>query len=155
MHSGIGLGNSWMDVYCTKSPSEVEARLKEDGNTWQWHANGSLRVFMNAPATSRHPTTQDEVWINQAEQWHPSSLDPEFAADLMMVLEDDELPHNAFLGDGSPLAPLDLVNIREAMAIEERTFEWQVGDVLLCDNILVMHGRQPFVGDRKILAAMD
>jgi alpha-ketoglutarate-dependent taurine dioxygenase len=29
-----------------------------------------------------------------------------------------------------------------------------VGDVLLCDNFLVMHGRQPFSGDRKIVVAM-
>jgi alpha-ketoglutarate-dependent taurine dioxygenase len=40
------------------------------------------------------------------------------------------------------------------MAAEERTFDWQKGDVLLCDNYLVMHGRQPYSGHRQIVVAM-
>lgn len=74
--------------------------------------------------------------------------------DLLSILGEEELPHNAFLGDGSPLSKSDLENIRTAMAAEERVFKWQAGDVLLCDNLLVMHGRQPYSGDRKILVSM-
>ena len=32
---------------------------------------------------------------------------------------------------------------------------WQAGDVALLDNYVVMHGRRPFTGTRKILAAMS
>src|SRR5262249_47966552 len=110
--------------------------------------------LMDAPATLQHPITQEEVWINQAEQWHSSSLDSTLLEELLSILSEDELPHNAFLGDGSPLSLQDLKNIRESMAAEERLFEWQAGDVLLCDNLLVMHGRQAYSGDRRVLAAM-
>jgi hypothetical protein len=154
LHAGAGLGKSWMDAYQTRSRAEVEARLEEDGHTWKWRSNGSLQIHMNAPATARHPITQEEVWINQAEQWHPSSLNAEFREKLLSIIKEDDLPHHAYLGDGSPLTPFDLANIREAMTGEERVFKWQVGDVLLCDNLLIMHGRQPYSGDRKILAAM-
>jgi alpha-ketoglutarate-dependent taurine dioxygenase len=34
------------------------------------------------------------------------------------------------------------------------TFQWQAGDLLLLDNRLVMHSRQPFSGPRKILASL-
>lgn len=63
---------------------------------------------------------------------------------MLSIFREDELPHNAFFGDGSPLCEDDLKSIRKAMAEEQRIFEWQRGDVLLCDNKLVMHGRQPF-----------
>jgi hypothetical protein len=33
--------------------------------------------------------------------------------------------------------------------------DWQIGDVLLIDNVAVAHGRRPFTGDRRILVAMS
>lgn len=154
LHGGAGLGKSWMQAYCTEDRNEIEKRLEMDGQTFEWTADGGLRIIMKAPATVRHPATMEDVWINQVEQWHSSSLDSDLLEELLSILEEDQLPHNAFLGDGSPLSPQDLKVIRDAMVAEERVFQWQPGDVLLCDNFLVMHGRQPFAGDRKILAAM-
>jgi len=154
LHGGTGLGKSWMEAYCTQDRKEVERRLEAEGHAFEWKPDGTLRICMHAPATLRHPTTQEEVWINQAEQWHSSSLESDLLEDLRSILSEDELPHNAFLGDGSPLSMPDLENIRAAMAAEERIFEWQAGDVLLCDNFLVMHGRQAYFGDRKVFAAM-
>jgi hypothetical protein len=143
-----------MDVFGTRNRHEVEKRLVADGYEFEWKPGGELRTSTRAPAILRHPRTQEEVWINQAEQWHPSSLDPSFRTQLLSILREDELPHNAFFGDGSPLHEKDLNKIRKAMAAEERVFHWQEGDILVCDNHLVMHGRQPYSGDRKILVAM-
>lgn len=154
LHGGSGLGKSWMETYCTKDRKEVERCLQADGHSFEWKPNGTLRICMHAPATSRHPVNEEEVWINQAEQWHSSSMESTLLEDLLSILSEEELPHNAFLGDGSPLSKSDLENIRTAMAAEERVFKWQAGDLLLCDNLLVMHGRQPYSGNRKILVAM-
>lgn len=154
LNGGAGLGKSWMQAYCTTDREEVEKRLRAEGQAFEWKPDGGLRISMDAPATALHPETGDEVWINQAEQWHSSSLDSDLLEDLLSILSEEELPHNAFLGDGSPLSEQDLKSIRDSMAAEERIFEWQAGDVLLCDNLLVMHGRQPYSGGRRVLAAM-
>ena len=33
--------------------------------------------------------------------------------------------------------------------------DWNVGDLLLVDNVLVGHGRRPFTGQRRVLVAMS
>lgn len=155
LNGGNGLGKSWKQAFGTTDRGEVEKRLKADGQAFEWRRNDGLRTSMLAPATARHPATNEEVWINQAEQWHSSSLNPDLLQDLLSILSEDELPHNAYFGDGSPLNGDDLTKVREAMTAEQRMFDWQKGDVLLCDNYLVMHGRQPFTGDRKVVVAME
>ena len=59
------------------------------------------------------------------------------------------------LGDGTLL---DDAAVAVAIRLsEELAFDvpWQAGDVALLDNYVVMHGRRPFTGTRKILAAMS
>jgi len=124
LHGGIGLGKSWMEAYGAKDRREVEACLGANDHTFEWKADSSLRISMKAPATLLHPMTQEEAWINQAEQWHSSSLESSLREELLSILSEDELPHNAFLGDGAPLSESDLQNIREVMAAEEHIFEW-------------------------------
>jgi hypothetical protein len=154
LHGGAGIGRSWIDVFGSRDRYEVEARLVQDGYEFEWRPDGSLRIVMRGPATLRHPRTHEESWINQAVPWHPSSLADTVGAQLLALLGEEELSHNVFLGDGSPIRELDLQSIRDAMAAEESVFQWEQGDVLLCDNYLVMHGRQSYSGDRKILVAI-
>lgn len=154
LHDGSGLGRSWQQVFGTENRSEVERRLREDHYQFEWKEDGGLRTSICAPAITAHPVTGELAWINQAEQWHPSSLEPETREALLDIMADEDLPHNAYFGDGSPLDEGELEEIRAAMSSQERTFDWQQGDVLLCDNFLVMHGRRPFTGNRRVLVAM-
>jgi alpha-ketoglutarate-dependent taurine dioxygenase len=34
------------------------------------------------------------------------------------------------------------------------SFSWQKGDILMLDNMLTSHSRNPYVGSRKIVVAM-
>lgn len=51
-----------------------------------------------------------------------------------------------------------LDHIRRAYEVETYRFQWQRGDVLLLDNMLVSHShshsRTPFTGKRQVLVAM-
>jgi alpha-ketoglutarate-dependent taurine dioxygenase len=45
--------------------------------------------------------------------------------------------------------------IRDLYRDAALSFPWQRGDVLLVDNFLAVHGREPFSGERRILVAMS
>jgi hypothetical protein len=57
-------------------------------------------------------------------------------------------------GDGSVIDSADMA-VAIALA-DELSFDiqWQVGDFALVDNFLVMHGRRPFEGERRVLASL-
>ena len=73
---------------------------------------------------------------------------------LLSMLGIDSLPRNVYYGDGTPLE--DEV-VEEIGLLYERTavrFPWQEGDLIMLDNMVVAHARDPFVGPRKIVVAM-
>ena len=47
-----------------------------------------------------------------------------------------------------------LSHIREAYEQEKIIFKWQKGDIMLLDNVLMAHGREPYKGERKVAVAM-
>jgi Taurine catabolism dioxygenase TauD, TfdA family len=154
LHGGYGFGRSWLDVFQTEDKREVEQWLETRGYEFYWKADGGLRTSIVGDAAAKHPETKEDVWINQAEQWHPSSLDPRASKALFSLLKEEDLPHNAYFGDGASMMETDLEHIRQVLAEQEVVFEWAEKDVLLCDNYLVAHGRQPFIGERKIFVAL-
>jgi alpha-ketoglutarate-dependent taurine dioxygenase len=155
LHGGRGFGRSWQKTFQTEDRSVVERKLREDGYDFEWTRNGWLRTSIVAPAVASHPITGERVWINQADQWHPSHLDPGTRTALRELVGEANLPHNVRFGDDSPIAPADLDAIRAALAAEEVVVRCEHGDVLLCDNYLVAHGRQPFDGERQMFVSLE
>ena len=154
LHGGFGFGKSWQETFETENKQEVEQHLKEQGYSYSWQPDGGLRTITRCPAVATHPVTGEKVWINQAEQWHPSVLDEMTRESLLAMFKAEELPHYVHFGDGAAIPESDLTHIREVMDSEEKLFDWEKGDVLVCDNLLVAHGREPFAGDRRILVTI-
>jgi alpha-ketoglutarate-dependent taurine dioxygenase len=44
--------------------------------------------------------------------------------------------------------------LRAAYVQERVAFQWEEGDLLMVDNLLTAHGRQPFEGPRRIWTGM-
>ncbi|HEX9986363.1 MAG TPA: TauD/TfdA family dioxygenase [Thermoanaerobaculia bacterium] len=144
----------WTEVFQTEDKAVVESYCQSNQLTYEWKANGGLRTGQVNPAVANHPVTGEKVWFNQAHLFHVSSLRPEVRESLLSVCGEDDLPRNAYYGDGSPLEEDVLQFIREVYESEKFHFEWQKNDLLLVDNMLFTHGRQPFSGDRKVLVGM-
>jgi hypothetical protein len=54
----------------------------------------------------------------------------------------------------SSAAAATVEQIYEAYRQEQVAFDWQTGDILMLDNMLCAHGREPFVAPREIAVAM-
>jgi alpha-ketoglutarate-dependent taurine dioxygenase len=156
LHGGNGFGASWQDTFETTDRQAVERYCEGAGITYEWRGDGRLRISQVRPALQRHPRTGEEVWFNQADQFHPSTHPKEIFDSLMMVCGNnvDELPQNARFGDGQEIDLASLEAIRAVARTSMVPVTWQKGDLLMIDNILVAHGRMPFAGPRKILVAM-
>ena len=152
---GDGFSLPWQKVFHTEDRAEVEAYCARSRIELEWKTGDRLRTRQVRPASRIHPVTGETVWFNHVAFWHISSLEPRDLRDeLVRQMAADELPYNTFYGDGSPIEADVADALRQAYAAETHSFLWQVGDLIMIDNMLVAHGRSPFRGERRILTAM-
>lgn len=149
-----GIDVSWSRFYGTDDPAEVERKCAEEGTSFEWTPEGSLRTSRQADAILRHPITGETVFFNQLALHHPSALDPDTRSSLIELCGEDDLPRNVFWGDGGVIDDAVVTEVRELMDRESVAFGWQEGDILVIDNMLVAHSRSPFSGPRKIVVAL-
>ncbi len=149
-----GLGLNWETVFQTNNRAEVEAICKQNFVNFEWSQDGSLRTLSVRPAVAKHPQIGEITWFNQAQHWHPSCLDTQTRKSLQSSFAEADLPRNCYYGDGTIIEDSVMAEICEVYQELEVTFPWQQGDVLLLDNLLTAHARNPFIGERQLLVAM-
>lgn len=145
---------SWRDFFKTDQRADVEARLAAGGVEWRWLDEDTLQTRTHCPAVMKHPLTGERVFFNQVQLHHPACLEPDVREDLLALVGSDRMPRHVCYGDGTPIDD-------ETMAIVGRTYEecavrfdWRRGDVVMLDNMLAAHARDPYEGPRKIVVAM-
>ena len=100
-----------------------------------------------------HPVTGEPCWFNQADMWH-ATFDSVKDQEAGTAPGEEALGCHAVYGDGGEIPIEDLHAVRSAYRRAEVAFPWQAGDLLALDNVLAMHGRKPFEGERRVLVAM-
>jgi hypothetical protein len=140
LHSFVNDGYSWQEAFETDDRRVVEKYCEEGNVSFEWQTDGGLILIETRPATTTHPLTGEEIWFNQADSFH-SGGDPKSRLDV-------------WFGDGGEISDRSLVQIRAAMKSVTVLIKWNLGDVLVLDNLLTAHGRCPFSGPRKILLTM-
>jgi len=149
-----GISLPWSEVFQTHDRGEVEAYCRAAAVDFEWVGGERLRTRQRRAAVRRHPVTGERVWFNHALFFHVTSLPLEVSRSLRAAVDDADLPYNTYYGDGSPIGEPVLAELRAACEAETTAFDWENGDVLLLDNMLVAHGREPYEGLRKVRAAM-
>jgi amino acid adenylation domain-containing protein len=149
-----GLDVSWKDFFQTEDKSVVEEYCRQAGMEFEWKAGNNLRTRKIRPAIAQHPKTKEMVFFNQLPLHHISCLDAATRASLLSVFGEENLPRNVYYGDGTPIEDSVMEEIQAVYAQAAVSFPWQAGDILMLDNMLAAHSRNPFIGSRKIVVAM-
>jgi len=156
LHGGQGVGPSWQETFETLAKTQVEEFCDKSEISYKWSKDGGVSLSQIGPGTLSHPVTKEEVWFNQADQFHISNL-PKHIADTLAILTNGDksrYPTYSYFGDKGEIPAEMLTEVKAIFKKNTVYFDWQVGDLLLIDNMLTAHGRSPFVGERKILVAM-
>ena len=151
---GNELDLSWQNVFQTTDKSEVENYCRHSGIEFEWKSGDRLKTRQVCRAVAIHPQTGEKVWFNQAHLFHISNLEPKVQELLLSEYSPEELPRNAYYGDGTPIESWVLAEIRQNYQQQTVIFDWHSGDILMLDNVLTAHGRMPYLGPRKILVGM-
>ena len=151
---GDGFVVPWRAVFKTESREEVELYCKANAPmTCEWFGADRLRTSQVRPAVARHPVTSELVWFNQAHIFHAYSLGSDVKEGLIEEFGEENLPVHARYGDGTPIPDAEIQHLLDVYAECATAFDWEKGDVLVADNMLMAHGRNAFEGEREIMVS--
>jgi hypothetical protein len=149
-----GLDVSWQSFFRTTDKAVVEEACRNAVIDFEWKDDGRLRTSEIRQAVANHPRTGEPIFFNQIQLHHVSCLDPKVRESMSRMFAEQDLPRNVYYGDGSRIDDSVIDEVRDVYQRAANHIPWQEGDVLMLDNMLVGHGRNPFVGERKIVVAM-
>ncbi|KAK3219988.1 hypothetical protein Dsin_013958 [Dipteronia sinensis] len=138
------IGRGWKSTFLTNDKSVAKERAATLGMKLEWMEDGGVTSIMGPiPAIKYDKSRQCKIWFNSMVAaytgWKDARNDPVKAVTF---------------GDGEPL-PADI--IYDCLRILEEecvAVPWQKGDVLLIDNLAVLHSRRPFNPPRRVLASL-
>ena len=148
------IGASVAEAFGTEDRGAVESYCRANAIGFEWQPDGGLRTWQRRSAVVRHPVTGQRCWFNQIAFLNEWTIDPEVREYLVEMYGADGLPFNTGFGNGDPIGEdvVQLLNhVYEVNTVRE---SWQVGDLMLVDNIRTAHSREAYQGPREILVGM-
>jgi alpha-ketoglutarate-dependent taurine dioxygenase len=131
--------------------AKVEAQIARYGRgkhtTWEWTDDG-LVLTHRLPAIRTQPGTKlPTLFTGLAAYYKNSQVNSSARKNVTQQL----------FGDGTPIPEKFLAHLAKITDEIRVLHKWQQGDVLVYDNIIAQHGRQPWEGeqsDRVVLASL-
>ena len=149
-----GLDVSWQSFFHTRDKEVVEEYCRKASIEFEWSNENDLRTRKVCRAVWQHPTTVENLFFNQIQLHHVSCLNAAVRKSMQSDFAEKDFPRNVYYGDGSVIEDAVVDVIRETYQKLAVNFRWQPGDIVMVDNMLMAHGRNPFIGERKVVVAL-
>ena len=94
------------------------------------------------------------VFFNQLQLHHVSCLAPPVYESLRSMMPVEDFPRNVYYGDGTTIEDEVMDQLLTLYRQQAIAFPWQQHDIIMLNNMLVAHSRNPYVGERKIVVAL-
>ena len=140
---GSGQGRSWKNTLGVNDQLSAEKILSDIDYEWQWKKDGSLRVITSVLPSVRLLKNKRKIFFNQL-----------IAAFCGWKDERNNPRKTIFYGDGSEISPQTMSAVSNIADNLTFSLDWQKGDIVFINNLLVLHGRKPYEGSRSVLASL-
>ncbi|XP_047316989.1 clavaminate synthase-like protein At3g21360 [Impatiens glandulifera] len=138
--SPIGLG--WKSTFLTQDKTVADQRAAKLGMKLEWQEDGTVKSIMG-PIPAIKVDKNRKIWFNSMAAaytgWKDDRNDPVKAVTF---------------GDGTPLPADTIHDCLRILEEESVAIPWKNGDVLLLDNLAVLHARSSFQPPRRVLASL-
>jgi alpha-ketoglutarate-dependent taurine dioxygenase len=131
--------------------SKIEAQIDRYGRgrytTWQWTDDGGLILEHRLPAIRTQPQTGLPTLFTGLAAYYKNAKVNGAGRNITQQL----------FGDGTPIPEKYLEHLAKITDEIRVLHKWQEGDVLVFDNVIAQHGREPWQGeqsDRVIMASL-
>lgn len=131
-------------VECNRKSWTISYRAAKLNTKLEWTENGVKMIVGPAPGIKWDETRPRKTWFNSLAATYTAEGGDRKDSEKMGVS----------FGDGSPLPENVIHDCLKIMEEESIDIPWQKGDILMIDNLAVLHSRKPFTPPRRILAAL-
>ncbi|WCJ40874.1 2-oxoglutarate (2OG) and Fe(II)-dependent oxygenase superfamily protein [Euphorbia peplus] len=138
------IGRGWKSTFLTDDRRVAEERAEKIGTKLEWLEDGGVRTIMGPiPAVKYDKLRDRKIWFNSVVAaytgWNDKRNDPVKAVTF---------------GNGEKLPGEIIHDCSRILDDESVAIPWQEGDVLLIDNLAVLHSRNSFTLPRRVLASL-
>lgn len=146
-------GLPWTAAFGTDDPAAVATTCADRLIGFAWADGGVLHTDQRRAAVVRHPVTGEDCWFNDVAFFSRWSVDTAERELMLGAFGPRGLPFDTRFGGGGEIDEPAWRAVLDGYDAVLRRVPWRPGDLLLVDNLLTAHGRQPFRGPWEVAVA--
>ncbi|KAK9054728.1 hypothetical protein SSX86_025807 [Deinandra increscens subsp. villosa] len=138
-------GSSWKSTFMTNDKSIAEERAAKMGAKLEWMENALKIIYKPLSAIRFDEVNHRNTWFNSLVVAYNKDTTENIKVGTTSVE----------LGNGDPVSGDVIKDVLKIYEEECVVISWKRGDILLINNLMVLHGRMPLIKPpRRILASL-
>ncbi|CAH1422690.1 unnamed protein product [Lactuca virosa] len=139
-------GRNWKSKFNTEDKSVAEERAAKLGLKLEWIGNAVKLTSTPLPAIRFDKESRRNTWFNTIAVTYSDTAGKTFSSAGGKTVQ---------IGNGDPVPDHAVEDYFKIVEEECVTIPWKKGDVLLINNLMVLHGRRPLLKPpRRVLASL-